>query len=239
MTAENTLTQIRMSGLGGQGVVTAAHLIGSSAVKDGKSALVNPFFGAEKRLAPAESYVRIADRTIYDKGEITYPNMIMIFHPHVITLGKCYTMPFYSGLKRNGVVIINTDEPLSFSKDDMNKFKELEARLYFVPATKIAREIATTEMATNIVMVGMLVGLTQVVSEKSVRESIEERFGAKKFIASGTTAALDDAIKNKYSKTEQLILSNFKAVEAAIKASRESKNLIEGDPQNVLQCFGQ
>lgn len=226
MIAKNLVTQIRMSGLGGQGVVTAAHIIGNSAVKDGNAALVNPFFGAEKRLAPAESYVRIASRTIYDKGEITYPHMIMIFHPHVITMGKCYTMPFYSGLKKNGIIIINSDEKIVFSEDDMQKFKELKASLYFVPATKIARDIATTEMATNIVMVGMLVGVTGIISEKSVKESIEERFGVKKFIASGTTAALDDAIKKKYAKTEQLLASNFKAIEAAIAASKKIKSLI-------------
>lgn len=226
MISNNALTQIRMSGLGGQGVVTAAHIIGNAAVKDSKFALVNPFFGAEKRLAPAESYVRIASRPIYDRGEITFPDVIMIFHPHVITMGKSYTMPFYSGLKKDGVIIINSDSPLALSGDDMKKFKDLKASLYFVPATQIAREVATTEMATNIVMVGMLVGITGVISEMSVRDAIEERFGAKKFIASGTTAALDDAIKKKYEKTEQLLAANFKAIAAAIEASRKTKSAI-------------
>lgn len=92
------VTKIRMSGLGGQGVVTAAHILGSAAAAQGFESTVNPFFGAEKRLAPAESYVRISNRRIYERGEILAPNIIMIFHPHVITLGKCYTMPFFDGL---------------------------------------------------------------------------------------------------------------------------------------------
>lgn len=226
MTTSGALTQIRMSGLGGQGVVTAAHIIGTAAVKGGKYALVNPFFGAEKRLAPAESYVRIASRPIYDRGEINYPDIIMVFHPHVITMGKSYTMPFYSGLKEGGTIIVNSADPIQFSDDDLRKFKELKARLYFVPATDIAREISGTEMATNIVMTGMLTGITGVIAESHVREAIEERFGAKKFIASGTTAALDDAIKKKYAKTEQLLAANFKAISAAIKASSEVKSAI-------------
>ena len=41
---------IRMSGLGGQGVVTAAHILGTAANLDGLQATVNPFFGGEKRL---------------------------------------------------------------------------------------------------------------------------------------------------------------------------------------------
>ena len=103
---------IRMAGLGGQGVVTAAHILGTGVLYGGKYASVNPFFGAEKRLAPTESYVRIAGEPIYDRGEVLYPNVIMIFAPEVITLGKSYTMPFYSGLKENGLVIINSNEPL-------------------------------------------------------------------------------------------------------------------------------
>ena len=39
---------IRMSGLGGQGAVTAAHVMAMAASKDGKFAISNPFFGAEK-----------------------------------------------------------------------------------------------------------------------------------------------------------------------------------------------
>ena len=42
---------IRMSGLGGQGVVTSAHVMAMAASKDGRQAISNPFFGAEKRMA--------------------------------------------------------------------------------------------------------------------------------------------------------------------------------------------
>ncbi|HSW36138.1 MAG TPA: 2-oxoacid:acceptor oxidoreductase family protein, partial [Candidatus Limnocylindrales bacterium] len=81
-------TFIRMSGLGGQGVVTAAHILGDAANRSGLVSTVNPFFGAEKRLAPAESYVRISTQPIFERGEILFPNIIMIFHPDVINLGK-------------------------------------------------------------------------------------------------------------------------------------------------------
>ena len=67
---------LRMSGLGGQGVVTAAHILGAAATRDGLTSIVNPFFGAEKRLAPAESYVRISDGAIHERGEVLFPNII-------------------------------------------------------------------------------------------------------------------------------------------------------------------
>ena len=85
---------IRISGLGGQGAVTAAHLLAMAANKMGKYSISNPFFGAEKRMAPAESYARIGPEKIYDRGELVYPEVIMVFHPQVITMQKSYTAPF-------------------------------------------------------------------------------------------------------------------------------------------------
>src|SRR5438128_697098 len=91
---------IRMSGLGGQGVVTSAHVMAMAASKDGRQAISNPFFGAEKRMAPAEAYVRIGVERIYDRGELVYPEVIEVFHPQVINQGKSYTMTLYSGIRR-------------------------------------------------------------------------------------------------------------------------------------------
>ena len=84
---------VRMAGIGGQGVVTASHILSNGVVISGGHSSLVPFFGSEKRNAPVESYVRISNQAIYEIGEIIYPNVIMIFHPSVITLGKSYTMP--------------------------------------------------------------------------------------------------------------------------------------------------
>ncbi len=217
---QNSLA-IRMSGLGGQGVVTAAHILSGAAVREGRFSTVNPFFGAEKRLAPAESYVRISDDKIYERGEIVYPNIIMIFHPHVITLGKCYTMPFYDGLKNEGVLIINADEPLHLSDEDRDSLRALKAKLFYVAATSMAMDIAKTELSTNMAMLGALVGVTKIVSLEALQGSLEERFGKKKFVASATTAALDDAVKSKFAKIAQLIEKNMEVVRKASEQVKE------------------
>lgn len=212
---------IRMSGLGGQGVVTAAHILGAAATRDGKESTVNPFFGAEKRLAPAESYVRIATSRIYERGEVLFPDIIMIFHPHVITLGKCYTMPFFDGLQPDGVLLINSETPLALNPEDVIKLKKLNARLYYVSATKIAAEVGGTELSTNMAMLGGLLGIREIVSSQALQESLQERFGGDKFVASGTTAVLDDALKGKYAKLTQLIEKNMEVVEKAGAAVEE------------------
>jgi pyruvate ferredoxin oxidoreductase gamma subunit len=219
----NRKISIRMSGLGGQGVVTAAHILGSAATKEGKNSTVNPFFGAEKRLAPAESYVRISDEAIYERGEILFPDIIMIFHPHVITMGKCYTMPFFEGLQNGGIIIVNSDEPLPLRKDDLEKLRELNARLFYIPATQLAIDIGGTDLSTNMSMLGALLGVTEVVSDDALREALSERFGGGQFVASATTAALDDALKGKYAKVSQLIEKNMEVVNQAGKFVTEEK----------------
>jgi len=205
---------IRMSGLGGQGVVTAAHILGAAATRGGLTSIVNPFFGAEKRLAPAESYVRISDGVIHERGEVLFPNIIMVFHPHVITMGKCYTMPFFDGLQPGGMMLINSDEVLPLSEEEIAKLIELNARVFYVPATKVALEIAGTELSTNIAMLGGLMAIApDLVSTVAIKDSIAERFGGGKFVASATTAALDDVVKSKFGKLEQLVEKNMEIVE--------------------------
>ena len=201
---------VRISGLGGQGAVTSAHVLATAVYKEGRNAISNPFFGAEKRMAPAESYVRIADQKIYDRGEIVYPDIIMLYHPQVYTQGKCYTMPFYSGLKRGGLVIINTDHPL-LSEEDTARLEELEAKLLYMDATQIAVDVAGTELATNMAMLGALVGATKIVKMESMEKALADRFG-KKYVASGGTATLDEAIKKKFAKKEQLLQKNLDTI---------------------------
>lgn len=211
---------LRMSGLGGQGVVTSAHVLATAASKEGKFAISNPFFGAEKRMAPAESYVRMADEKIFDRGELVYPDVIMIFHPQVITQGKCYTMPFYSGIKPGGLLIINSDEPLPLEKADLEFFEKNNIPIFYIPATTLAVEIAGTELATNMGMLGALMGATKIVGMEAMEIAIKDRFG-KKYVASGGTATLDEAIKKKFAKKEQLLKKNMETIERVYEIGAE------------------
>jgi pyruvate ferredoxin oxidoreductase gamma subunit len=219
-------TNIRMSGLGGQGVVTSAHVMAMAANKDGKFSISNPFFGAEKRMAPAESYCRIGSERIYDRGELVFPDIIMVFHPQVITLQKSYTAPFYSGIKRNGLLIINSNSDL-LNDEDKEYLKELNVAVYTFDGTSLALEIASTELASNMAMIGAVTGISKVVTMEAVDQAIQERFG-KKFVASGGTATLDEAIKKKFAKKEQLLAKNMATIRKSYElasAWAESKNL--------------
>ncbi|HIJ49584.1 MAG TPA: ferredoxin oxidoreductase [Nitrospinae bacterium] len=210
---------IRISGLGGQGAVTAAHLLAMAANKDGKFSISNPFFGAEKRMAPAESYARIGSERIYDRGELVYPDVIMIFHPQVITMQKSYTAPFYDGIKENGLVIINTTDDL-LSDEDHKRLKDLNVAVLNHDATKLALEIGKTELSTNMAMIGACAGITKIVTLKALDGAIKDRFG-KKYVASGGTATLDEAIKKKYAKKEMLLKANMDTITKSYEIATE------------------
>ena len=210
---------IRISGLGGQGAVTAAHLLAMAANRDGKFSISNPFFGAEKRMAPAESYCRIGSERIYDRGELVFPDVIMVFHAQVITMQKSYTAPFYSGIKENGLVIINTPADL-LSDEDHKTLADLNVNVFNHDATKLALEIGKTELSTNMAMIGGCMGVTNIVSLKSMEGALQDRFG-KKYVASGGTATLDEAIKKKYAKKEQLLEANMNTIIESVKMGEE------------------
>ena len=210
---------IRISGLGGQGAVTAAHLLAMAANKDGKYSISNPFFGAEKRMAPAESYARIGSERIYDRGELVYPDVIMIFHPQVITMQKSYTAPFYSGIKENGLVIINTSDDL-LAEEDHKRLADINVSVLNHDATKLALEIGKTELSTNMAMLGACAGVTKIVTLKALDGALQDRFG-KRYVASGGTATLDEAIKKKYAKKEMLLKANMDCITESYKMSSE------------------
>ena len=204
---------MRISGLGGQGVVTSAHILGSAMDNAGKYASLVPFFGSEKRMAPVEAYVRASSEPIYEVGEVVYPDIIMIYHSQVVTHGKSYTMPFYTGLKPNSLIIINTEVDI-LDEDDIKVLKKLNAKVVQFNATELAIKIAGTELATNMAMMGMVLGLTELVSEDNIEKAVRERFLGNSFVASGGTASLDSAIEKKFKKKEELLAKNMEVINA-------------------------
>ncbi|MBT6718798.1 MAG: ferredoxin oxidoreductase, partial [Nitrospina sp.] len=195
------------------------HLLAMAANKDGKFSISNPFFGAEKRMAPAESYARIGSERIYDRGELVYPDVIMIFHPQVITMQKSYTAPFYDGIKENGLIIINTTDDL-LPDEDHKRLEDLNVAVLNHDATKLALEIGKTELSTNMAMIGACAGITKIVGLKALDAALQDRFG-KKYVASGGTATLDEAIKKKYAKKEMLLKANMDTITKSYEMATE------------------
>ena len=206
---------IRMAGVGGQGVVTGSHIFSTAVINAGGESTIVPFYGSEKRMAPVESYVRVSNEPIYEIGEITFPHIIMIYHPQVITHGKSYTNPFYFGLKQNGVALINNNGPMKFDSDQEAELKALNAKLYFLPATQLSLDVAGMDLATNMAMVGAIGAITGLTNLEALGTAVKDRFLGKGFVVSGGTAALDSVVERKFKKKQELIDKNLAVVKAA------------------------
>ena len=162
------MLEIRWHGRGGQGAVTSAELIALAAINEGKYAQALPSFGAERRGAPVLAFNRISEtHSIRIRAEVEEPDVVVVFDP-----GLLQVINVASGLKEDGVIIINTRK----SPQEMKSKLGLKRRLATVDANKIAREILGVPIV-NTTMVGALVKVTEVVKLESLIEPLKHRFG--------------------------------------------------------------
>ncbi len=214
---------VRMAGLGGQGVVTASHILSTAVIHAGGESTIVPFYGSEKRMAPVESYVRVSDLPIYEIGEILFPHIITVFHPQVITHGKSYTNPFHYGIKDNGIILVNNREEIPLPPDEVKDLKNKGVKTYTFPATLLALETAGTDLATNMAIVGAIGAITQLTNLEAIDTAVKERFLGKGFVVSGGTAALDSVVERKFKHKQELMEKNMATVKAGWEYVTERK----------------
>ena len=168
MTDTNQLIEIRWHGRGGQGAVTSAELLAQAAISEGKYAQAFPSFGPERRGAPVLAFLRINSREpIRLRTEITQPDIVLVLDPGLLSI-----VNVTSGLKENGMLIINTKK----SFQEIESEFEIKQQLATIDAISIAREILGVPI-TNTSMVGALIRATGVVKLESLLEPLKHRFG--------------------------------------------------------------
>ncbi len=168
MAEENRLIEIRWHGRGGQGAVTSAELLAQAAISEDKYAHAFPSFGPERRGAPVMAFVRISSRQpIRIRAEITRPDVVVVLDP-----GLLGVVDVASGLKENGLLVINTRG----SFDDIEARFKTKCKMAKVDATAIAREVLGIPV-TNTTMIGALLKAAGVVKLESVVEPLKRRFG--------------------------------------------------------------
>jgi len=162
------LIEIRWHGRGGQGAVTSAELVAKAAINEGKYAHAFPSFGPERRGAPVLAFVRISSKQpIRIRAEIAQPDVVVVLDPGLLRI-----VNVTSGLKANGMVIINTRK----QAEQLRQEFDINYSLVTIDATSIAREILGVPI-TNTTMVGALVRATGVVKLESLFEPLIHRFG--------------------------------------------------------------
>jgi 2-oxoglutarate ferredoxin oxidoreductase subunit gamma len=150
--------EIRLAGAGGQGMILAGLILAeAAAIYDGKNAIQTQSYGPEARGGASGSEVVISE------GRIHYPK---VMSPDVLlAMSQEACDKFFYSLKSDGLLIVDSG------------FVERvpTSRAIVLPITEIAREATGRAITANIVALGLIGGLTGVISRGALEKAVSAR----------------------------------------------------------------
>ncbi len=156
------IQDVRITGIGGQGILTMAKILGTALVKEGKYATMIQNFDTFISGGESTAEMRVSDQPI-EYPVFEYADIGVFMAPK--------TYPKYiNKIKKGGVAVINSDVIKDEPKGDFTVIK--------VPASSVARRLGNVR-AANMVMLGALVARLSLADPNVVEEIIRERFGEK------------------------------------------------------------
>jgi len=154
----NKRTEIRLAGEGGQGMILAGIILAeAAAIYDGKQATQTQSYGPEARGGASRAEVVISD------DEIDHPEVLSA--DVVLALSQEAYKKFAKTIHAGGLLIIDADR-VEVSAD----FAGVK-----VPVARIAQETTGKAITANTVALGLLVGLTGVVSRDAIEKAVTAR----------------------------------------------------------------
>ena len=152
------MKQLRFSGSGGQGVITAAIIFAEAAVMEGKYAVQSQSYGPEARGGASKAEVIISDEPVW--------------HPHVevpdvvLAMTQKAADKYYKDINPDGVLVL--DEQLVPEPPDFSN-------VIRIPITKYAIEKLGKPLFANIIALGALVKVTGLVDIDDVKTCVSRR----------------------------------------------------------------
>jgi len=153
------LTEIRIAGFGGQGVILSAVVLGKAAsIYENGFATMTQNFGPEARGGACSAQLVVSDSPVL-YPYVTRPDIMVIMSQ------EAYNR-FAPELKPGGMLII---------EEDLVRVSDLrgDPRVYAIPATRLAEELGK-RMVLNSVMVGFFTAVTKLLSADAVRKSVAD-----------------------------------------------------------------
>ncbi|MEM4267779.1 MAG: pyruvate ferredoxin oxidoreductase subunit gamma [Candidatus Woesearchaeota archaeon] len=169
------MLEVRIHGRGGQGAVTTGQIMAIAAFYDGKQSQTFPMFGVERAGAPVQAYCRISNKKINIRSQVYHPDIVLVLDSSLLE-----AVDVTSGLKENGVLIVNTNK----SREEVIKYLEYNHEytgrydVHVVDATSIALEIFKRPIV-NTPMLGAFSKISGIVSIKSLKLAVDEVFSSK------------------------------------------------------------
>lgn len=152
--------EIRLSGSGGQGMITAGIILAMAAsVFEGKKAIQSQSYGPEARGGASKAEVIISDEDIY------YPK---VMNPDVVVALTQEAAEKYSkDLKEGGLLIVDN---LMVKKAPEGKFKVIRLDIIVTAAEKVGKA-----MVANVVTLGALNTLCNLVDPATLEKAVLSR----------------------------------------------------------------
>jgi 2-oxoglutarate ferredoxin oxidoreductase subunit gamma len=153
--AVNSTAQVRIGGVGGQGIVLAGRLLGKAAsLFDGKEAVCTQSYGPEARGGASRADVIISNEPL-DYPYVTKADILAVLFQEAY-------VRFRDRIAPDGLLLIDTGLVQPY---------EDEKNVCGLPATQIAKDLGN-RMVANIVMLGYLIEKTGVISRESLEQAI-------------------------------------------------------------------
>ena len=154
--------EIKISGYGGQGVITLAKLITAAVIMHSKNleATQTESYGAAARGGACWAEV------VIDSEEIDYPRVVPGNIDYGIFFSDEAVAAFSKSIKKNGGTIIY--DPLAIKKVRAKKTQSL----YAVPSLETAKK-EFSPIVANVIMFGAFLGITDVLSKEIGKKAVE------------------------------------------------------------------
>lgn len=152
---------VRFSGFGGQGIVLSGYIFGNAAVEDGKNALQTQSYGSESRGGACRSDVVISDGEIHELAPIQVDVLV--------SMSQSAYEKYRPDLRDKGLLVVDND--LVTVNEKLEKSKKTE--YHGIPATDIAFKKFGRKIMGNVVMLGYITAITDILSKDSLRDVIK------------------------------------------------------------------
>ena len=153
------LTEIRIAGFGGQGVILSAIVIGKAGcIYEGGFSTMTQSFGPEARGGACSAQVILSDSPVL-YPYVTRPDVLVVMSHEAYSI-------FAPQVRENGTLII---------EQDLVRVDTIPTgvRVFSCPATRLAEELGK-KMVLNIVMVGFFGAVTGLLQPDSLRNAIAD-----------------------------------------------------------------
>lgn len=190
MSARSTSSrfEIRLAGEGGQGMILAGVILAeAAAIYDNKNVVQTQTYGPEARGGASKAEV------IISQDEIDHPEVISA--DVLVAMSQEACDKYAANLKKDGLLIVDSDKVKRVPQTTAIK----------IPITRIAVEATGRAITANVVSLGILVGLTNIVTRSAIEKAIIAR------APKGTEELNQKALLRGFAEAEALLSVKEKA----------------------------